>query len=76
MRIRKIGDNELFRYGIAGATTTAVNLIVYHALLFLGTQYMIANIFAIVISKVMPILSTRFTFSAQRARMPARSPAR
>jgi putative flippase GtrA len=52
MRIPKIGNNELFRYGVAGATTTAANLIVYHALLFLGAPYMIANIFALVVSKV------------------------
>jgi putative flippase GtrA len=52
MQIRRVLDNELFRYGVAGATTTAVNLLVYHALLFLAAPYMIANIFAIVLSKV------------------------
>jgi putative flippase GtrA len=51
-RLVRLFNHELFRYGVAGATTTAVNLLVYHALLFLGVPYMIANIFAIVLSKV------------------------
>ena len=43
--------SEIIRYGIAGVTTTLVNLGMYHGLLLLGVDYRIANLIAIIGSK-------------------------
>ena len=43
---------EVLRYGLAGAATTAVNVGLYHLLLLAGTAYRPANLTAIVISKL------------------------
>ena len=43
---------EILRYAIVGASTTVVNLAIYHLLLFAGIDYKIANLFAVVLCKV------------------------
>lgn len=45
---RKI--KELFRYGIAGFSTTLINLITYHVLILI-LDYKIANLIALIVSK-------------------------
>lgn len=43
---------ELFRYGMAGITTTFVNLLVYHIFLIMGIDYKKTNLIALIFSKV------------------------
>ena len=49
---RKQSIMEIARYGIAGLTTTLVNIGFYHVLALLGMDYRAANLIAIVCSKV------------------------
>ncbi|MEA4915044.1 MAG: GtrA family protein [Christensenella sp.] len=50
--IRKTLSNEIIRYSISGALIMLVNLGVYTGLLSLGMRYEIANIIALVLSRV------------------------
>ena len=43
---------ELVRYGIAGGTTTIVNIGIYHGLVLLRLDYRAANLIAIICSKI------------------------
>lgn len=50
-RNRKQSFAEIIRYGIAGVTTTLINIGLYHGLVLLGMDYREANLIAIVCSK-------------------------
>lgn len=43
---------ELIRYGVAGSTTTLMNLAVYHSFLIIGIDYQRTNLIALIVSKI------------------------
>ncbi|MDD4311843.1 MAG: GtrA family protein, partial [Eubacteriales bacterium] len=65
--IRKVLSNEIIRYGISGVLITLVNLGVYTGLLSLGMRFEIANIIALVLSRVTGFgLNKYFVFRSTR----------
>ncbi len=62
--IEKLSDKkqlkELFWYGIAGVTTTLVNVGLFYVLQKAGMQYNIANLIAIVSAKLYAFITNKF----------------
>lgn len=51
---------ELFRYGLAGFATVLVNIFSYFILLWLGCNYIVANVISIVLTKTFAYLINKF----------------
>ena len=65
--IHKILSKEIIRYGISGVLISLVNLGVYTGLLFLGLRFEIANILALILSRVVGFaLNKYFVFHSAR----------
>ena len=58
--IKKMLDNEIIRYTIAGGTVTLTNAATYFILLFAGVHYTIANITGLVLSKTVGYFLNKF----------------
>lgn len=65
--IQKVLSKEIVRYGISGVLISLVNLGVYTGLVCLGLRYEIANIIALVLSRVAGFaLNKYFVFRSTR----------
>ena len=65
MGYKKKAFAELVRYGIAGGTTTIVNIGLYHGLVLLRLDYKAANLIAIICSKIYGYLvNKQFVFKS------------
>lgn len=51
--------HKVFRYGIVGAGTTLVNIVVYQLLIYVGIEYMISNLVAIISSKLFAYITNK-----------------
>lgn len=51
---------EIFRYGVAGATTTLVNIGIYYVLVLFEVDYKLANLIAIICSKIYGYIVNKF----------------
>lgn len=51
---------ELFRYGLAGFATVLVNISSYFILLWLGCNYIVANVISIILTKTFAYLINKF----------------
>lgn len=61
-------SGEVIRYIIIGVTTTLVNLLIYHVLLYAGLDYRIANIIAIISAKLYAyVTNKKFVFRSKCA---------
>lgn len=58
MRLRALIDNELVRFGIVGVVNTAFSYAIYAALIFVGCNFALANLLAL-------ILGILFSFKTQ-----------
>lgn len=66
MLIKPILSGELFRYGVSGVITTAVNILTYYLLLITGMECSFANTVAIVSSIICAyIISKKYVFQAK-----------
>lgn len=59
-KLIRLAQGEIVRYGLAGASVTLVNWLMYNGLLFTGMAYAVANIIALVVSKVYGYLINKF----------------
>lgn len=57
---RKNNIKEIFWYGISGVTTAAVNIGFYYLLISIGTDFRIANLIAIISSKVYAYFTNKY----------------
>ena len=65
--IQKVLSKEIVRYGISGVVISLVNLGVYTGLVYLSMRYEIANIIALVLSRVAGFaLNKYFVFRSTR----------
>lgn len=55
-----INHKEIVRYGFWGIITILVNFLSYTILLNIGMDYIIANIFAIILSKTFAFISNKY----------------
>ena len=63
--IQKVLSKEIVRYGISGVLISLVNLGVYTGLVYLGLRYEVANIIALVLSRVVGFaLNKYFVFQS------------
>lgn len=68
MTEKKKSFSEIVRYGIAGVTTTLVNIGLYQGLLLFGIDYKAANLIAIIGSKIYGyIVNKLFVFKSHCA---------
>lgn len=51
---------EILVYGAAGATTTLLNIFIYQASIYCGIEYQIANLWAVIISKVYAYVANKY----------------
>lgn len=66
MMDKKKEFRELIRYGVAGLSTTLINIGIYQLLLFMRLDYIGANLIALVISKVYGyIINKLFVFRSR-----------
>lgn len=58
--------DEVFRYGVSGIITAAINLLSYYLLLISGIEYSYANICAIVLGKICAyVTNKKYVFCAK-----------
>lgn len=66
MLIKQSISGEMFRYGVSGVITMAVNILAYYSLLVTGAEYFYANIFAIISSKICAyVVNKKYVFRAK-----------
>lgn len=65
-KVQKLWNNELIRYIIAGGMVAVFNFVIYMLLQWRGITYLIANIYAIVLSKSIGyILNKYFVYKSK-----------
>lgn len=58
--VKRFIGSQIFRYMLAGASVTVVNLGTYSLLLFFGMEYTTANLIALILSKSWGFVSNKY----------------